>query len=255
MKIVILAGGMGTRLSEYTHKIPKPLVDIGNVPILVHLINCFCKYGHNDFIVALGYKGELIKQYFYEHSSLYNKDTIVDLNSQILELYIPSLESTVTLVDTGEHSMTGGRLKRLTNLLQNETFMLTYGDGLSDINLDKLINSHFTSKKLVTVTAVHPVARFGELTINSEGLVTSFKEKPQVTEGWINGGFFVMEPNFIEYINNDFTVLEKEPLERAANELQLNAYKHEGFWQCMDTQRDKESFEEMIKLGNPPWIN
>ncbi len=255
MKTVILAGGMGTRLSEYTNKIPKPLVEIGNIPIIVHLIKYYQKFDHKDFFIALGYKGDLLKQYFYERSSMYKEGKIENLNSPILELYIPSLNSNVTLIDTGESSMTGGRLKRLTNFIKDDTFMLTYGDGLSDININKLIKSHFSSKKLVTVSAVHPIARFGELQINSNGTVTSFREKPQVTEGWINGGFFVIEPSFLDYIENDSTILEKQPLERVANELKLNAYIHEGFWHCMDTQRDKETLEEMIKLGDPPWKN
>ena len=255
MKVVILAGGLGTRLSEYTHRIPKPLVEIGNIPIIVHLIKRYRMYDHKNFVIALGYKGNLIKQYFYEHSSVYKDGKEIKLNSKTLELYIPFIDVNVTLVETGQNSMTGGRLKQLADLIDNERFMLTYGDGLSNINIDQLVESHLSSKKLVTVSAVHPIARFGELSINCDGDVTSFQEKPQVTEGWINGGFFVMEPNFLKYIKNDTTILEKAPLERVANELELNAYKHDGFWQCMDTQRDKETFEEMIKLGNPPWEN
>lgn len=255
MKTVILAGGRGTRLSEYTHRIPKPLVKIGDIPIIVHLIKRYRMYDHKNFLIALGYKGDLIKQYFYEHSSIYKEEKKIKLNDKSLELYIPFIDVKVTLVETGQNSMTGGRLKQLADFIENERFMLTYGDGLSDINLDQLVESHLSSKKLVTVSAVHPIARFGELKINANGDVTSFQEKPQVTEGWINGGFFVMEPNFLKYIKNEATILEKDPLERVANELELNAYKHNGFWQCMDTQRDKEIFEEMIRLGNPPWEN
>ena len=255
MKVVILAGGFGTRLSEYTDSIPKPMVTIGGKPILLHIMKIFAKYGHNDFYLALGYKSELIKDYFLNYKML-NSDFSVNLDSG--ELNIGSAEKidwNVTLVNTGLETMTGGRVKRLQSDIGNERFMLTYGDGVSDINLDDLLKFHKSHGKLATLTAVRPVARFGELDIEGD-IISSFKEKPtrQTAEGWINGGFFVVEPEFFDLIEGDSTILERKPLEVAAEMGELMAYKHKGFWQCMDSKRDRESLEEIFGRGNAPWV-
>lgn len=231
MKVVILAGGLGTRMSEYTESIPKPMVQIGKKPILDHLINIYSKFNLNDFIIALGYKGEIIKEYFKNYKG----------------------KSKINLVETGQNTMTGGRLKRLKKEIGNNTFMMTYGDGLSDVNINKLLEFHKKSKKLVTVTAVRPPARFGFIKFK-ENEVISFKEKSKLDVGWINGGFFVIEPKFLDYIENDKTYLEREPLEKLVKEKQMSAYRHEGFWQCMDTLRDKKILDDMIKHKNAPWI-
>ena len=227
MKIVILAGGLGTRLPEYTKKVPKPMVKINNKPILIHIMNHYIKFGFNDFIIAAGYKSSVIKRYF---------------NSNLLKKY------KVNIVDTGNKSMTGGRLKRLKNYLGNDTFMMTYGDGLSNVNLKKLLNFHKKHDKLVTLTAVRPPARFGAIKLIGK-FAKTFKEKSRLDEGWINGGYFVMEPKFLNFIKNDYTFLEKDPLEAIAKKRQLLAFKHNGFWQCMDTKRDKENLEKFFKKG------
>ena len=224
MKVVILAGGFGTRLSEYTKSIPKPLVEINKKPILGYIIEHYVKYGFKDFIIALGYKGNLIKKYF--------KKNYKSLNIQ--------------LVDTGLKTMTGGRLKRLKNFVGSETFLFTYGDGVSNVNLKKLINQHKKTKKLVTLTAVRPPARFGALKINNENVI-NFREKSKLDEGWINGGYFIIEPKFLNYIKSDKTFLEREPLELITKKRLLGAYKHKGFWQCVDTKRDKDLLEEYLK--------
>jgi len=224
MKVVILAGGFGTRLSEYTKSIPKPMVKINGLPILIHIIDHYLKYGFNNFYIALGYKSNIIKKYFKKRKLKYK----------------------VNLIDTGLKTMTGGRLKRLKSKLGNETFLLTYGDGVSNVNLDKLIKFHKKNKKLITLTAVRPPARFGAIKI-SGNKVKTFKEKSKLDEGWINGGFFVVEPKFLGFIKDDNTYLEKEPLERASKNNQLLAYKHHGFWQCMDTKRDKVYLEKKLK--------
>ena len=230
MKVVILAGGFGTRLAEYTDSIPKPMVPIGGKPIIDHIMQIYSHHGHKDFYVALGYKGEIIEEYFKDND-LWN----------------------INLIKTGSNSMTGGRLKRLQKIIGNERFMLTYGDGLSNINISELIAFHKKHGKLVTVSAVRPPARFGALQINGSEVI-NFKEKSQLDESWINGGFFVIEPEFFEMINGDETVLEKEPLEQAASMKELMAYKHEGFWQCMDHKLDKDLLDEMCKSGNAPWL-
>ena len=230
MKVVILAGGFGTRLAEYTDSIPKPMVPIGGKPIIDHIMQIYSNHGHKDFYVALGYKGEIIEEYFKDND-LWN----------------------INLIKTGSNSMTGGRLKRLQKIIGNERFMLTYGDGLSNINISELIAFHKKHGKLVTVSAVRPPARFGALKINGSEVI-NFKEKSQLDESWINGGFFVIEPEFFEMINGDETVLEKEPLEQAASMKELMAYKHEGFWQCMDHKLDKDLLDEMCKKGNAPWL-
>ena len=225
MKVVILAGGLGTRLSEYTTTIPKPMVKIAKEPIILHIMKQYAKHGFKEFIIATGYKGKIIENYF-------KKKKFLDWK--------------VKLVKTGRETMTGGRLKRLGKYVNKERFMLTYGDGISNINLKKLVKFHKKNKKKVTLTAVRPPARFGVIKLKGNQ-VKYFKEKSKLDEGWINGGFFVIEPEFLELIKNDQTFLEKEPLEIATKKKQLVAYKHYGFWQCMDTKRDKDYLERIIK--------
>lgn len=254
MKVIILAGGFGTRLSEYTKLIPKPMVEIGGKPILWHIMNHYAKYGYKDFVVALGYKGEVIKNYFMQYYALNNDFTIDLSNNSVNYINERHTDWKVTLVDTGQASLTGGRVKRLQPVIGNEDFMLTYGDAVSDVNIEELVKTHYASGKLATVTAVHPAARFGELQLSGDGLVTSFKEKPQVNQGWINGGFFVLSPKVFDYIEGDRTTFEAEPLERLAAEGQLKAYLHNGFWQCMDTVRDREKLNEMWESGKAPWM-
>lgn len=252
MKVVLLAGGFGTRLSEYTQSIPKPMVAIGGKPILWHIMNHYAKFGFNEFVIALGYKSEIIKEYFHNYR-ISNSDFQINLGSgEINPINYGSVDWKVTLVSTGLDTMTGGRLLRLKKVLGEETFMLTYGDGLADINIENLLSVHKKQGKMVTMSAVHPSARFGELDI-SENEVTSFKEKPQLAQGWINGGYFVMEPKFIDYIEGDHIMLEREPMEEIVSKGQLAAYCHEGFWQCMDTKRDHELLEFMWKNNKAPW--
>ena len=231
MKVILLAGGLGTRLSEYTDTIPKPMVHIGGKPMLWHIMNLYARYNHKDFFVALGYKGEIIKKYFSNITEKWN----------------------INLIDTGQKTMTGGRVKRLQKLVGDETCMLTYGDGLADINLDSLLAFHKSHGKLITVSAVRPPARFGAIKLRGDQ-VTSFKEKSHLEEGWINGGFFVIEPDFYNFIDGDDTFLEREPLERAVSKGELFAYKHNGFWQCMDTKRDRDSLEDLYNKGKAPWV-
>ncbi len=254
MKAVILAGGFGTRLSEYTQVIPKPMVNIGPYPIIHHIMNLYNKYGIKDFVVALGYKAEIIKNYFYSLSILNNDFTINPNKSKISFHNNDAPDWNITLVDTGINTMTGGRLLRISDHIGSERFFCTYGDGLSNISIEKLLQSHLISNCLATVTAVRPQARFGELIIDKNNKVNSFKEKPQLNTGYINGGFFIFEPKVLDYIENDKTVLEKEPLENLANNLELNAYYHDGFWQCMDTKRDHELLEKIYSSGNIPWV-
>ncbi|MHB1099240.1 MAG: glucose-1-phosphate cytidylyltransferase [Burkholderiales bacterium] len=252
MKVVILAGGYGTRLSEYTETIPKPMVMIGGRPILWHIMRTYAHFGHKDFYLALGYKAEVIKEYFLHYRSL-NADFTVDLSTGAVQpLQTDDTDWRVTLVHTGLESMTGGRVKRLQSFIGNEPFLLTYGDGLADIDLDALVEFHRNHGKMVTVSAVHPGARFGELEMDS-AQVRSFREKPQTAQGWINGGYFVIEPEFFDLIGGDQTVLEREPLEQAAEMGELMAYKHEGFWQCMDTKRDRDALEAFWQSGQAPW--
>lgn len=252
MKVVILAGGFGTRLSEYTETIPKPMVTVGGRPILWHIMKQYAKYGFTDFNLALGYKAELIKEYFLHYRSL-NSDFTVDLGTGAVHSHqTDEVDWNITLVHTGQDSMTGGRVKRMQPYIGNETFLLTYGDGVADLNIQELVKFHKGHGKMVTVSAVHPGARFGELDID-EGRVSSFKEKPQMAQGWINGGYFVIEPEFFEFINGDKTILEKDPLEKVAEIGELMAYRHDGFWQCMDTKRDRDMLEELWVSGNAPW--
>ena len=250
MKVVILAGGFGSRLSEYTEIIPKPMVKIGNDPILMHIIKIYAKFGYNDFYIALGYKSDVIIDYFmkYKYSEKINNSNDENITSYQLD----DLKLKINLIHTGKNAMTGGRLKRLEKYIGKQRFMLTYGDGLSDINLHALSEFHTSHGKLATVTAVRPPARFGVLQLN-EDKVISFKEKSQLDEGWINGGFFIIEPEFFSFIKNDETFLEREPLEKAALLDQLRAYKHNGFWQCMDTKRDKDKLESMYITGDIKW--
>lgn len=253
MKTVILAGGFGTRLSEYTKTIPKPMVEIGGKPILWHIMNHYAHYGYKDFVVALGYKGEVIKNYFLQYYALNNDFTIDLSNGSVKYINEFTRDWRVTLVDTGAHSLTGGRVKRLQHIIGDEDFMMTYGDAVCDINIRELVNRYQASGCLAMVTAVHPTARFGELQIDEEDFVRSFKEKPQVNQGWINGGFFVLSPKIFDYIEGDLTTFEAEPLERLAAEGKLKTYRHEGFWQCMDTVRDREKLNKMWEDNCAPW--
>jgi glucose-1-phosphate cytidylyltransferase len=255
MKTIILAGGFGTRLAEYTNLIPKPMVEIGGHPILWHIMNIYSKYGYNDFVIALGYKGDVIKDYFLNYYAL-NNDFEVDLTDGSIK-YINEKKKNwkVTLIDTGSNSMTGGRIKRLQEYIGNNPFMLTYGDAVSDINIKELVDFHKAHKKIGTVTSVRPTARFGELAINDENTVESFQEKPQTTQGWINGGFFVFEPEFFDFIKDgDSTILEREPLSNLSKQSDLVAFKHSGFWQSMDTVRDRTVLEELCSDKNIPWL-
>lgn len=252
MKVVLLAGGFGTRLAEYTESIPKPMVPIGGRPILWHIMQHYAAYGHKDFYLALGYKAQVVKEYFLNYRAL-NADFTVNLQTGAVTPHqLDEVDWRVTLVDTGSQTMTGGRVKRMEPFIVNETFLLTYGDGVANVDLEALLAFHRKHGKLVTVTAVRPTARFGELELNDHR-VTSFQEKPQVHEGWINGGFFVMEPGFFELIDNDQTILERSPLERAAQAGELVAFQHQGFWQCMDTKRDRDNLETLALLDPPPW--
>ncbi len=252
MKVAILAGGLGTRLSEETVNKPKPMVEIGNRPILWHIMMNYYHHGFKDFVIALGYKAEIIKKYMVDYCSL-NSNMTVHLkngNVQLHEGYQP--DWMVDLIDTGLYTNTGGRIKRLAPYVENQTFMLTWGDGVSDLNLQELLAFHRSHGKLATLTAVHPPARFGHLDLDGNQIV-EFSEKPQTREGWINGAFFVLEPEVFDYIEGDDTQWEKSPLENLAKDGQLMAYKYTGFWQCMDTIRDKKRLEKLWHSGNAPW--
>ena len=252
MKVIILAGGFGTRLSEYTDAIPKPMAKIGDKPILWHIMKIFEHHALNDFVLALGYKNEIIKEYFSKYSLL-NSDSSIDLKSGNMEMHqVQSEDWNVTLVDTCLDTMTGGRIKRLKDFVGNQTFMVTYGDGVGNIDIKNLIKFHKSHKKLATVTAVRPQARFGELEIVDD-CVKSFKEKPQLDQGWINGGFFVLEPEVFDLISDDSVMFERQPLEELSSEENLMAYKHHGFWKCMDTKRDLEILNDLWNT-NPPWF-
>ena len=252
MKVVILAGGLGTRLSEETIVKPKPMVEIGGKPLIWHIMNIYGFYGYKEFFVTLGYKGEMIKEYFlnyYHHQS----DLTIELKTGKAVATNNNFEEWIIhLIDTGFDSMTGGRLGRLRDRFKKETFMLTYGDGVSNVNIKKLVAFHKSHGKAATVTAVRPAARFGGMNFDGNRVV-EFKEKPQTGEGWINGGFFVFEPKIFDYLHGDDTVLEGSPLENLAKDGQLMAYKHEGFWQCMDSLRDKQLLEKSWNDGNALW--
>ncbi|MGI9534414.1 MAG: glucose-1-phosphate cytidylyltransferase [Thermodesulfobacteriota bacterium] len=252
MKVAILAGGYGSRLAEETEIKPKPMVEIGGRPILWHIMRHYAHYGYDEFVIALGYKGEVIKKYMLDYCSL-NSNLKVNLKTGIVETNGGYRQDwTVDLVDTGISTQTGGRIKRLAPYIGNETFMLTWGDGVSDVNLDDLLKFHRSHGKLATLTAVRPPARYGHLELNGKNVLT-FSEKPQAMEGWINGAFFVLEPEVFDYIDKDETVWEKEPLERLCNDGQLMAYKHDSFWQCMDTLREKHLLEKLWESEKPPW--
>jgi glucose-1-phosphate cytidylyltransferase len=252
MKVVILAGGFGTRLSEETDIKPKPMVEIGNKPILWHIMKIYSTYGFNDFIICLGYKGYIIKEFFANYF-LHMSDITINLEDNSIKVHSVKTEPwKVTLVDTGLNTMTGGRIKRVQKYIGNETFMLTYGDGVADINIKKLIEFHKKHGKYATVTAVQPSGRFGALEIEGEKVI-SFKEKPKGDGSWINGGFFVLEPEIFDYIEGDDTIWEEKPLENLAKDGQLMAFKHEGFWKAMDTLRDKRELEALWQSKNPPW--
>ncbi|MCX5782685.1 MAG: glucose-1-phosphate cytidylyltransferase [Elusimicrobia bacterium] len=253
MKTVILAGGLGTRLSEETIIKPKPMVEIGNKPIMLHIMNTYASYGYKEFILALGYLGEIVKEYFLNYYYHQNNLTI-DLKIGKTEVLNENCSDwKVHLIDTGLETMTGGRLFRLRDFLKGQSFMLTYGDGVANIDIKKLVAFHKAHGKVATVTAVRPVARFGGIILEKEK-VKDFKEKPQTVEGWINGGFFVFEPKIFDYLHSDTDVLEGEPMEKLVKDGQLMAYQHEGFWQCMDTVRDKHNLENMWISGKAPWI-
>ncbi len=253
MKVAILAGGVGSRLSEETIIKPKPMVEIGDGrPILWHIMMHYWTYGHGQFVVALGYKGEYIKKYLVDYASLASDITVNTRNGDILRDQNDNPDWMVHLVDTGVSTLTGGRIKRLAPHIGNETFMLTWGDGVSDVNIDELVKFHRSHGKLATVTAVRPSARFGHLVFDGDKVV-EFSEKPQTAEGWINGAFFVLEPEVMDYIDGDDTQFEREPMERLAADGQLIAYRHTGFWQCMDTLRDKKYLQDLWDKGNPPW--
>jgi glucose-1-phosphate cytidylyltransferase len=254
MKVVILAGGYGTRISEESHLKPKPMIEIGERPILWHLMKIFSGHGFNDFVICLGYKGYCIKEYF-AHYFLHESDITFDFRNKNKEMVHHNFAEPwqVTLVNTGDSTMTGGRVKRVREFIGNETFMLTYGDGVADVDLKALVSFHKRHGKLATVTATQPSARFGALDLYDTDLVRGFKEKPEGDGGWINGGFFVLEPQTLDYIKDDATVLEKEPMESLARDGQLVAYKHTGFWQPMDTLRDKLHLEQLWASGAAPW--
>lgn len=265
-KVVILAGGMGTRLTEETEVRPKPMVEIGNRPILWHIMQRYAHYGFNEFVVALGYKGDVIKRYFRDYYALHGNMTVRMKDGDVRVEQRDAEDWTVHLIDTGLDVMTGGRVKRLQHLLDGSTFLLTYGDGVADIDLRAVLACHRKHGRLATITAVRPPARFGGLVFeptesspnlgdfgSGSGIVQDFTEKPQIGEGWINGGFMVFEPEVFRYLEGDQTILEAHVLERLAEAKQLAAYKHDGFWQCMDTMRDVKVLQTLWQSGKPPW--
>jgi len=253
MKVVILAGGLGTRLSEETLIRPKPMVDIGENPILWHIMKIYSSYGFYEFVICLGYKGYIIKEYFANYF-LHQSDVTIDLKSNNIETHLSEAEPwKITLVDTGNTTMTGGRIKRIQKYIGNEPFLLTYGDGVGNINIDALLKYHNENNKMVTVTAVQPSGRFGALNLDDQNLVSSFLEKPKGDGAWINGGFFVCQPQVFDFINDDSTIWEKEPMEQIAATNQMTAFKHNGYWKPMDTLRDKQELELEWNNGTAPW--
>lgn len=252
MKVVLLAGGFGTRLSELTNEIPKPMVPVGDRPIIMHIMNLYSSYGFNEFIIAAGYKSNYIKS-FFSNLSITQSDFTIDLFTGDIKVHkFSSLNWKVTIVDTGLNTMTGGRLKRLKDYLNEETFMMTYGDGLSDINLKESLRHHIKESRLLTMTAVRPPARFGELIIDNSK-VTKFEEKPQLHDGWINGGFFICETKVLDYIGGDDEMFEREPMDKLCKIEQITAFKHEGFWQCMDSKKDYDKLNDLWNGGSAPW--
>lgn len=253
MKVVILAGGLGTRLSEETSLKPKPMVEIGGMPILWHIMKLYSAHGFNEFVICLGYKSYMVKEYFANYF-MHKSDVTINLKDNSLKVHDTYAEPwQITLVDTGLNSMTGGRIKRIAKHINNETFMLTYGDGVSNVNIKELVKYHQSSGKLCTVTAVQPSGRFGALNLDSNNAVTSFMEKPKGDGAWINGGFFVCEPKVIDYIENDSTIWEREPMEQIAADKQMTAFKHDGFWKPMDTLRDKQELEADWNNDTAKW--
>ncbi len=253
MKVIILAGGLGTRISEETDIKPKPMVEVGGKPILWHIMKIYSHYGFNEFVICLGYKGYVIKEYFANYF-LHQSDVTIDLQKNSMEIHESKAEPwKITLVETGLNTMTGGRIKQIAPYIGNETFLLTYGDGVSDVDIMDLVNHHRINGKLATVTAVQPMGRFGALNVDQNNTVLSFQEKPKGDGAWLNGGFFVLEPAVLKYIAGDQTAWEREPLESLARDGQLSAYCHKGYWQPMDTLRDKIHLEELWKSGTAPW--
>lgn len=253
MNVAILAGGLGTRLAEETAVLPKPMVEIGGRPVLWHIMKIYAAQGFHEFVVALGYKGDVIKRYFFEFQTLHG-DLTIDLATRRITAHDePDCGWTIHLMETGLETMTGGRLLRLAPMLRDETFMVTYGDGVADIDLAALLRFHRTHGRLATVTAVRPPARFGGLSFDTNGAVRDFTEKSQIGEGWINGGFMVLEPAVLDYFKGDDAVLERDGLERLAADGQLMAFRHETFWHCMDTLRDKRQLDQLWESGRAPW--
>ena len=254
MKVVLLAGGFGTRISEESHLKPKPMIEIGGQPILWHIMKEYSSYGFNEFVICAGYKQQVIKEYFADYY-LHRSDITFDFTAQNEMVVHNNVAEPwkVSIVDTGLNTMTGGRIKRVRDYIGNDTFMLTYGDGVCDINIKELYDFHKKSGKLATMTAIQPGGRFGTLDIDESNTIERFSEKRKEDGGWINGGYMVIEPQVIDYIDGDQTVFEREPLERLAAEGQLQAYKHDGFWQCMDTLRDKNLLEELLEQNKAPW--
>ena len=254
MKVLLLAGGYGTRLSEETEVKPKPMIDIGGRSILWHIMKIYSHYGYNDFVILLGYKGYIIKEYFANYF-LHQSDVTIDMVNNKMEILNNTSEPwKVTLLDTGVDTMTGGRVLRAKQVVGNEPFLLTYGDGVSDVNIKELVDFHMKSGKFLTITAVQPEGRFGRLEIGEENIIRQFHEKPIGDGAWINGGFFVCQPEVFSYIQNDSTMFERGPLEKLAGEQQIAAYKHYGFWKPMDTIRDKYTLTELVLAGNAPWM-
>lgn len=255
MKVVLLAGGLGTRISEETITKPKPMVEIGGKPILWHIMKIYSSHGFNEFVICLGYKGYYVKEYFANYF-LHQSDVTFHMKENKVEIHNSQAEPwKVTLVDTGFDTMTGGRVKKVKEYLNDDSFLLTYGDGVADINIRELVDYHKEHKKLLTVTAVQPSGRFGALNISDNQEVISFLEKPKGDGAWINGGFFICEPTVLDYITDENTVFEKEPLENIAHDGQMMAYKHDGFWKPMDTLRDKHELEALWDSGKAPWKN
>lgn len=253
MKVVILAGGFGTRISEETELKPKPMVEIGGKPILWHIMKIYSSHGFNEFVICLGYRSYLIKEYFANYF-LHQSDLTISLRENSIQWHNSQAEDwKITLKDTGLHSMTGGRIKNIREFVGNETFMLTYGDGVSNVNIKQLVEFHKKNKKYVTVTAVQPSGKFGSLDIADDGVVKSFLEKPKGDGAWVNGGFFVCEPQIFNYLKDDSTIWEREPLESIARDNQLVSYKHRGFWKPMDTLRDKQELEQLWNSGSAEW--
>jgi glucose-1-phosphate cytidylyltransferase len=252
MKVVLLAGGRGTRIAEETSIRPKPLVDVGGKPLLWHIMNIYAAHGFKEFLIACGYKGEMIKEYFHNFQ-WHNSDYIVHLGSGSREiLNAGAIDWKVGVIDTGMDTMTAGRMLKLKPWIEDGTFLMTYGDGVADVDVKELVEFHKSHGKLATVTAVHPPARFGELLLDGSA-VRKFSEKPQTLQGWINGGFFVLEPKVLDYIDGDEISFEREPMERLAEDQQLMAFCHEGFWQPVDTLREKEYLDQLWQEGNAPW--